>query len=148
VTDACDNSSSLVQMISTEDNTPPTAICVDTATVYLDELGDAILVPSDLDNGSFDDCGAPPNDTVQCIADVDLPFSSYEQYNLQGDGDVEDNCITSTTFELLAADTTGVCPISIRRLYQYTDNSGNSDTASHLILIIDTIAPMITMCPA
>lgn len=199
VTDACDNSSSLVQMISTEDNTPPTAICVDTATVYLDELGDAILVPSDLDNGSFDDCGditlmgdmtfvscnqisapipaqlfvedqcgnrdtcdlvvqlldtmavnliSPPNDTVQCIADVDLPFSSYEQYNLQGDGDVEDNCITSTTFELLAADTTGVCPISIRRLYQYTDNSGNSDTASHLILIIDTIAPMITMCPA
>jgi len=143
----------------TEDNTPPTAICVDTAVVYLDALGDATLVASDLDNGSFDDCGdvtlmadmafvscnqistpipaqlfvedqcgnrdtcdlivqlldtmavdliAPPNDTVQCIGDVDLPFDSYEQYNLQGDGDVEDNCVTSTTFELLVADTTGV----------------------------------------
>lgn len=196
-TDQCMNSDTLVQMITTEDNTPPTASCRDTLFIYLDEDGMVDVVADSMDNGSFDDCSeitfstplsfvacqqlindfsttlnvsdgcgnssscnliiavrdtmlinltSADNDTVSCIEDVAIPFDDYDDFFLAG-GDSNDNCDNSITFSLLEADTTGVCPIQIVRIYEYTDMSGNSDTTTHTILIIDTEAPVITSCP-
>lgn len=56
VTDACGNARSIAQLIEPVDNTPPTAICQDTVTVYLDGAGTANIDAADLDNGSSDSC--------------------------------------------------------------------------------------------
>ena len=91
---------------------------------------------------------SPPNDTFQCLADVDPAFDNFSDYELIGGGSVEDNCVSQATFYLQSADTTGLCPQVITRVYYYEDLSGNNDTASHTIIVNDTIAPTIVACPA
>lgn len=55
-------------LLITEDRTPPTAICGST-TLILDASGTAILDPSDLNNGSTDDCGTLSFSASQNIFD-------------------------------------------------------------------------------
>lgn len=55
VTDESGNSSSCTASVMVEDNIPPTPICQD-ITIELDENGEAVIQPSDVDNGSFDNC--------------------------------------------------------------------------------------------
>lgn len=94
---------------------------------------------------------APTNDTFPCLGDLDPPFDNYNDYNLayneMGDA-VDDNCLINNTLELINADTTGICPQIVSRTYEYIDNSGNSDTAIHTIVIIDEEDPIIVSCPA
>ncbi|MDF1699230.1 MAG: HYR domain-containing protein [Saprospiraceae bacterium] len=198
VTDECDNETQDVQTITVVDNTPPTALCVDTLILYLDDLGIANFTPADLDNGSSDDCGdvtlsadmsfagcnqvgspaiatlevedncgntntcevvivaldtmsillvPPTNDTVSCIADLDVPFPDIDDYVVLGGGSVNDNCPVGHVFGLLQADTLGTCPTIVERIYGYRDFSGNLDTAIHSIYVIDEEAPVILSCP-
>ncbi|MFN0013238.1 MAG: hypothetical protein ACKVU2_01705, partial [Saprospiraceae bacterium] len=42
---------------SGSDQTPPTAVCKESITVYLDEDGMASIEPEDVDDGSYDNCG-------------------------------------------------------------------------------------------
>lgn len=51
------NSISVPQQVIIDDNTPPTVICKN-FTLQLDPGGNGLLLPTDIDNGSFDDCGA------------------------------------------------------------------------------------------
>ena len=54
--DDCGNmSAALIQTITIQDTTPPTAICQD-VTIQLDASGNATLIADDLDNGSSDNC--------------------------------------------------------------------------------------------
>jgi gliding motility-associated-like protein len=53
VTDGSGNSSSCMANVQVGDNNPPTAQCQN-ATIYLDANGNASLLSSDLDGGSFD----------------------------------------------------------------------------------------------
>ncbi len=46
-----------IQVIQTEDNQAPTAICVSNLNVSLDQFGMVTLAPEAVDAGSFDDCG-------------------------------------------------------------------------------------------
>jgi hypothetical protein len=75
VTDECDNDIEDTQEISVVDTTPPTAICKDTVTLYLDSLGNADVTPADLDNGSSDSCS-----TV--TFDADMSFVGCNQVNI------------------------------------------------------------------
>ncbi len=43
--------------IQVEDNVPPTALCIPTLVRYLDENGQAEVLPSAVDDGSYDACG-------------------------------------------------------------------------------------------
>jgi hypothetical protein len=58
ITDVNGNAKSCASNVTVEDNTAPTAICQD-ITVYVDGNGDASILPSDVDNGSSDNCGTP-----------------------------------------------------------------------------------------
>jgi hypothetical protein len=50
------NVATQTQEVVVEDQTAPTALCK-TTTVSLDKDGQAVIKPSDIDNGSFDNCG-------------------------------------------------------------------------------------------
>ncbi len=54
--DAAGNTSLCTFTVTVLETTPPTAICKD-ITVYLDATGNVTISPSDVDNGSFDNCG-------------------------------------------------------------------------------------------
>ncbi|KPL21738.1 MAG: hypothetical protein AMS23_08890, partial [Bacteroides sp. SM1_62] len=56
VTDNSGISSSCNTIVTVEDNIPPTAVCQD-VTIQLNAAGNASLLASDIDNGSFDACG-------------------------------------------------------------------------------------------
>ena len=88
---------------------------------------------------------SPTNDTVSCLADLDPVFPNISDFE-DGGGSVDDNCPVGHTFVMIEADTSGVCPIIVTRIYEYIDVSDNSDTALHTIYIIDTVPPSIT-CP-
>lgn len=198
VTDECNNESEDFQMITVVDNQPPTAMCMDTVTLFLDALGDADITAADLDNGSFDECSdvsfdadmsfvscnqvnilttvelevsdacgntavcdvivmvmdtlgitltSPENDTIACIEDLEPPFPTYSDFEFFGEGTVDDNCLVGNSLAVIDTDTTGTCPTVVTRIYEYTDFSGNSDTALHTILVIDEESPVITSCP-
>lgn len=56
VTDAFGNVSTCQSTVSLEENTPPTAVCQD-IIVQLDATGNTSILPSEVDGGSFDNCG-------------------------------------------------------------------------------------------
>ena len=72
VTDVNGNSSTCTATVTVEDNVDPVAICQD-ITVQLDALGNASIVPTDIDNGSNDACG---------IASLALDITSFDCSNV------------------------------------------------------------------
>ncbi|MCO6485388.1 MAG: T9SS type A sorting domain-containing protein [Saprospiraceae bacterium] len=63
VYDDCGNFQQRQQLFTILEETPPVALCKD-VTIYLDEFGEVILQPSDVDNGSSDNCDPDPLLTV------------------------------------------------------------------------------------
>jgi hypothetical protein len=57
VTDNNGNTSTCTSVVTVEDVIDPTAICQD-LTVQLDATGNVVIAAADVDNGSFDNCGA------------------------------------------------------------------------------------------
>jgi hypothetical protein len=57
--DGSGNSSSCVAVVTVQDNTNPTMVCMNT-TVQLDAAGNASITPADVDGGSSDNCGGTP----------------------------------------------------------------------------------------
>jgi hypothetical protein len=45
------------QIITVQDTTPPQAVCADDVTVFVDDMGNAMLTPQEVDGGSTDECG-------------------------------------------------------------------------------------------
>ncbi|MDT0554382.1 HYR domain-containing protein [Patiriisocius hiemis] len=80
-TDIGGNQTSCVQTIEVVDTTPPVSICQD-ITVQLDENGNASIIPENIDNESFDNCG-------------DITFN-ISQNNFNCD-DIGTNIVTLTT---------------------------------------------------
>jgi len=56
ITDEAGNATECVTNITVEDIMAPVAVC-DSITIYLDENGQASIDPSQIDNGSYDNCG-------------------------------------------------------------------------------------------
>ena len=55
-TDDCGNAMIHVQTITVEDNTPPSVMCQN-ISIDLDQDGNATILPSEIENGSSDNCG-------------------------------------------------------------------------------------------
>ncbi len=86
VTDINGNVSTADAIVTVEDNLPPTAICKD-LTVQLDENGEYLLAPADLDNGSTDNCeilsiGAKINGLIRFSAQT-LNCSNIGENNIE-----------------------------------------------------------------
>lgn len=83
-TDSSGNSNSCTFNVSVVDNTPPTALCK-AATTYLDDAGNASITASQVDNGSYDNCG---------IASITVAPASFTCNN------VGDNTVTLTVTDI------------------------------------------------
>ncbi|VXC39146.1 conserved hypothetical protein [Flavobacterium sp. 9AF] len=74
-TDNAGNTATCTQIVTVEDNENPTAIAQN-ITLVLDNFGNAILTPSMVDNGSYDNCSLVSmtldKETFNCT-DVDIP---------------------------------------------------------------------------
>ncbi len=57
VTDASQNSATCQSQISVNDFSPPVPICINNLSLFLDEQGEANLLASQIDGGSYDNCG-------------------------------------------------------------------------------------------
>ncbi len=125
----------------------------------VDSPTNAILTVSD-DCGNMMECNVvivvldtmgiiltgPEHDTISCISDLNPAFADIFEFE-GAEGNVNDNCPAGNSFDIIETDTSGVCPIIVTRIYEYTDFSGNSDTALHTIFVIDTFPPIIASCP-
>jgi gliding motility-associated-like protein len=116
-TDACGNSSSCSYSIVVLDNTPPLISC-------------------------------PQTITVSCSENIPVVYATLVQFIAAG-GSVSDNTgIDTLSFKLLSENSDGLkCPESITRVYQIADIIGNTATCSQLIIVNDTIAPVIEALP-
>ncbi|TNF32447.1 MAG: HYR domain-containing protein, partial [Bacteroidetes bacterium] len=95
VTDAAGNSSTCSATVNLLENTPPTAVCQD-ATVQLDEFGNASISATDVDGGSFDNCG---------IADLSVNPATFDCSNLG------ENTVTLTATD--ASGNSSVCTATV-----------------------------------
>ena len=56
-TDDNSNTATCTASITIQDGTAPTVMCITDTTLYLDATGQASILPADLNDGSFDNCG-------------------------------------------------------------------------------------------
>jgi len=104
---------------------------------------------------AFDNCG----NTAQCSQTIDVvddtppvitcPSNQTFECNSIGafnNATATDNCDQSVT-PTEVRDTSGTCPIVIRRIWTATDDCGNSSKCTSFVNIDDTTPPQIT-CPA
>ena len=90
----------------------------------------------------------PPNDSLECKADVSPPFSSLDMLITAG-GEANDNCMIMTgSFTVGTADTVSMsCPLVINRTYEISDLFGNAAGCTQTIYVLDTTPPIIVTCP-
>jgi gliding motility-associated-like protein len=117
ITDACNNVTTVSQIITINDTTAP----VVTGT----------LTASNINGCSIADTPAAMT-TVAALEAADLTIS--------------DNCTTDANLVVTSSDgtATGTCPITFTRTYIITDACNNVTTVSQIININDTIAPVVT----
>ena len=131
VTDYCGGSTTIECIFRIADVSEPTAICDGNYTAYLDESGMAVIYTTDIDEGSYDNCGIDSillrrvyqNNPVTC----DLLGTSY--YSEWGPS-VDVNCCDAGAFVTVEM--------------RVVDVSGNVNTCWLDVEVLDTIAPLIT----
>jgi len=98
-------------LVSIEDNIPPVIIC-------------------------------PANLTAACDISEQPAYLTYAEFTAAG-GTASDNCELDTdSFVMLSESSDGSsCPEVITRIYQITDDNGNSQTCSQIITVDDDIPP-------
>jgi hypothetical protein len=92
--DNCGNRTSYTQIVTVEDNTAPVAICKDT-NIFLDFNGLASIQPSDIDEGSFDNC------SIESITVSQLTFDCTDIGVNEVTLTVADNCGNTSTCEAI-----------------------------------------------
>ena len=116
IADVCGNTSTCIQLIVINDTIPPVLTC-------------------------------PPTDTAVCDASEIPAFTSFDEFLASG-GMVEDSCgVDASTFTLLSeVSDSMMCPETVTRTYQVADSCGNTATCQQVIIVNDTIPPMLG-CP-
>ena len=89
----------------------------------------------------------PPADTAVCDASEVAPFASLDEFMAAG-GMATDSCsVVASSFTLLSEVSDSMtCPETVTRTYQIADTCGNTATCQQLIIVLDTVPPMIA-CP-
>jgi len=133
--DECGNIATAVQMITIIDTVPPTAICMNITIDF--NMGDVTLDPSDVDGGSFDNCG----DVTLALSQTEfscLAFGEDETQIIQLI--VTDDCgnMSSCDVEVTGSGGSGVqiiCPDAIFRSL----SSGLCETRVSYTIDVETL---------
>ncbi|MDX1409240.1 MAG: HYR domain-containing protein, partial [Saprospiraceae bacterium] len=126
-TDNCGNAGTCTFVVNVVDATPPEINCPDDITVE----GCGV---NDITNGGSTALPYSPGWTI----------ISSAQFNNEG-GSWSDNCPPQQMIRYMDF-ASGICPVDVVRLFEITDQGGNTDTCTQSITIDDTIPPTIT-CP-
>jgi gliding motility-associated-like protein len=122
ITDACGNSSVVIQNITIDDTTPPSV------------TGTLIGI------------------TVEGCSAADAPAAAStiaELTALAGGLGITDACTPAASLTVAHSDTqTGTCPVVLTRIYTVSDGCLNSIDITQVITIDDTTPPVLTGCPA
>ena len=124
--DACGNSSATSFEVTVEDNTAPTVICKGEVVVGLNSNGEAYLLPSHLNDGSFDGCGIDSMKVARMVVGGLIPDSNFVS-------SIDFNC----------ADAGRTIMVALR----VWDTNGNSNSCMVNVTVQDKHAPKIS-CPA
>jgi large repetitive protein len=88
----------------------------------------------------------PPNVTVNCINEIPLPFLTIAEFIAAGGSASDFNGINDNSFQMVSQSSdNNSCPETITRVYSVSDFSNNIGYCSHLIIIDDQIAPVLTV---
>src|SRR4029078_6260130 len=116
VTDACLNSSTAVQIIHVDDNTPP-------------------AIPGEIATATIAGC------TAANASAAATTVAALEALGLN----ISDACTSDAALVVTSSQTvTGTCPIEVTRTYVVTDACLNSSTAVQIINVNDNTPPVIT----
>ncbi|MCB9265042.1 MAG: T9SS type A sorting domain-containing protein [Lewinellaceae bacterium] len=97
-TDAAGNSASCPATVTVRDNTPPTASCRN-LTIGLNSNGMATITPSQINNGSSDNCGSPSLSLdITSLGCNDLGGNTVTLTATDGQG-LSDNCTATVTIQ-------------------------------------------------
>ncbi|CAM9466036.1 unnamed protein product, partial [Discosporangium mesarthrocarpum] len=130
VTDNCDSEKELECLLQVLDKEYPTAICVGDINVSIGSQGGARLLASQIDFGSYDNCGIASievrrksmTDPVTCETLAEPVMSAWGEY-------VEFTCCDANTY------------VTVELLV--TDVSGNQNTCWLDVLVEDKIKPIV-----
>ena len=117
--DNCGNSSETLVDVNVADNLEPTAICDDNLNITLSSDGTGVLLATDLDEGSTDNCG----------------IASIQARRVSG-------CITTDWSDSIPFECCDIDEMITVELL-VTDLSGNTNTCWSEVLIEDAVAPVI-----
>ncbi|HOI48516.1 MAG TPA: hypothetical protein PK167_04385, partial [Prolixibacteraceae bacterium] len=97
------------------------------------------------DAATFINC---PNDLgYECFGDVPAPLATYAAFEAAG-GSAGSNCgINPASFLLVSENITGNCPRIITRIYEISDNCGNTVRCTQRIIVNDITNPVVTCLP-
>jgi len=91
---------------------------------------------------SLPSASAPNTTTVACYADVPAPDATIIT-------DATDDYTTSPTVQYMGEVSDGaLCPETLTRTYRVTDSCSNFVDVNHIIIINDTVAPVMEAAPA
>jgi large repetitive protein len=116
-TDACGNTSTCSFTVTVQDDEAPVIIC-------------------------------PAPIQVNCQEAAPAPFANYAEFEAAGGSAYDNNEIIESSFTLLSESTAGpACNRIISRVYQISDDDGNTSTCTHQIIVKDEQAPVFTVVP-
>lgn len=137
VSDANDNCSSVTVAFiqETTDNNSCPEIITRTYSVT-DDCGNSIEVSQNIiiNDDILPTASTPPILTLQCFGDVPAP-------DINVITDASDNCSIPTILFISESTFTDTCPLTINRIYEVSDDCGNSINITHTIVVDDTIDP-------
>jgi len=123
-TDACGNVTEQLLDVNVTDSVDPVAICNDGLNISLSNSGTSILLATDLDEGSNDNCG----------------IAMIEARRVDG-------CLGTTAWDVLIPFECCDANENITVELRVTDISGNTNVCWSTVLVEDVTSPIITCAP-
>src|SRR4030095_2359949 len=135
-TDNCDTNVSLILVCTTNGSCPLVINCTWTATDDCANTSTATRTITVQDTLAPVLLGVPASQSYQCLANVP-PLPNVT---------ATDNCDTNVSLTLVCT-TNGICPLVIHCTWTATDDCSNQSSATFIVTVQDTIAPVLAGLP-
>ncbi|MBK9338585.1 MAG: HYR domain-containing protein [Lewinellaceae bacterium] len=125
-TDVSGNSQTHTVTVVVKDGTPPTAVCINGVSAALQPSGTVVVMPSQFNNNSSDNCPST----------LDLKIQRLDEFPLQTPSGL-------LTYDCSDADGVTQHPVKLF----VADGAGNMSMCETFIVIQDNVDPTFTLCP-